>query len=96
MASASHAFSSTDAYVCGFVPTELNQPFDAASGVEDFVGERQEHPFFNVYPHLAELIAEHAMHQDCSYTDEFEYGLDLILDSLESRLAQHEPSGRGR
>jgi hypothetical protein len=35
------------------------------------------------YPHLAEMIIEHAMKPGYAYADEFEFGLDLILDGLE-------------
>lgn len=91
MTLAAHAFSAIDAYVYGFVLTELNLPFatgtGTGTGVEEFVGEIQEQLSPDSYPHLAELVTEHVMHRDYSYGDEFEYGLDLILDSLESRLA---------
>ena len=32
------------------------------------------------YPHLAEMLAEQVIGQDFSYADEFDYGLELILD----------------
>ena len=35
------------------------------------------------YPHLAEMITEHALKPGYDYADEFEFGLDLILDGLE-------------
>ncbi len=41
VALAAHAFSAIDAYVYGFVLTELNLPFDADEGAEGFV---EEHP----------------------------------------------------
>jgi hypothetical protein len=37
----------------------------------------------NAYPSLAEFIIEHAIRPGYDYTDEFEFGLDLILDGLE-------------
>ena len=40
------------------------------------------------YPHLVEMIAEQVMGQDYAYGDEFEFGLDLILDGLEAHLAR--------
>ncbi|WP_331728179.1 TetR/AcrR family transcriptional regulator [Streptomyces sp. NBC_00158] len=84
---AAHAFSAIDAYVYGFVLTELNLPFDPGVGAREFVDEIQDLLSPESYPHLVELITEHVVHQDYAYADEFEYGLDLILDSLESRLA---------
>ncbi len=35
------------------------------------------------YPHLAEMIIEHALKPGYDYAEEFEFGLDLILDGLE-------------
>ena len=35
------------------------------------------------YPHLAELTAEHVLQPGYDYGNEFEFGLDLILDGLE-------------
>jgi hypothetical protein len=37
----------------------------------------------NEYPNLVEFLAEHVMKPGYDYGDEFEYGLDLILDGLE-------------
>ena len=38
------------------------------------------------YPHLAEMVTEHALSPGYSYAAEFEIGLDLILDALARRL----------
>jgi hypothetical protein len=35
------------------------------------------------YPHLAEMITDHAIQPGYAYSDEFDFGLDLILDGLE-------------
>jgi hypothetical protein len=35
------------------------------------------------YPHLAEMIIDHAMKPGYGYAEEFEFRLDLILDGLE-------------
>ena len=37
----------------------------------------------DAYPHLTELAVEHVLRPGYSYGDEFEFGLDLILDGLE-------------
>jgi len=37
----------------------------------------------NEYPDLMAFLAEHVMRPGYDYGDKFEYGLDLILDSLE-------------
>ena len=38
------------------------------------------------YPNLAEMLAEQVMGKNYSYADEFDNGLELILDGLEERL----------
>lgn len=90
IALASHAFSAIDSYVYGFVLTELNLPFDADEGIDEFVGQIQERIPPDVYPHLTEQITGHVLNRDYDYADEFDIGLDLILDSLEARLASSE------
>lgn len=80
---ASHAFSVVDAYVYGFVLTELNLPFDAGENAEEFVaGIRQAVPA-EEYPCLVEMFTEQVVGKDYAYADEFGFGLDLIVDSLE-------------
>lgn len=83
---ASHAFSAIDAYVYGFVLTELNLPFEAGEGAEGFVGEIEELLNPQAYPHLVEMIAVQVAGRSYAYADEFSFGLDLILDSLEAHL----------
>ena len=38
----------------------------------------------NEYPNLVEFLTEHVMQPGYDYGDEFEYGLELILDGLET------------
>jgi hypothetical protein len=35
------------------------------------------------YPHLTEMAVEHVLQPDYDYGNEFEFGLDLILDGLQ-------------
>jgi hypothetical protein len=41
----------------------------------------------DAYPHLSELAALHVLQPDNDYGDEYGFGLDLILDSLEGARA---------
>ncbi|PZG00183.1 TetR/AcrR family transcriptional regulator [Micromonospora endophytica] len=83
IALASHAFSAIDAYVYGFVLTELNLPFDADEGAEGLVDEIRSALPAGEYPHLVEMITHQVLGRNYRYADEFGFGLDLILDSLE-------------
>ncbi|GAA3226851.1 TetR/AcrR family transcriptional regulator C-terminal domain-containing protein [Pseudonocardia petroleophila] len=83
VAMAAHAYSVLDAYVYGFVLTEVNLPFEPGEGPDEFV-EALNLPV-DAYPHLAEMVAEHVRGRDYAYAHEFEYGLELILDGLAAR-----------
>jgi hypothetical protein len=39
------------------------------------------------YPHLTEMADEHALQPGYDYGNEYEFGLDLILDGLEQARA---------
>jgi AcrR family transcriptional regulator len=84
VALAAHAYSALDAYVYGFVLTELNLPFEAGEGADAFA--EQLVPALAGYPHLTEMITELVVGRDYAYGDEFGYGLELVLDGLEARL----------
>jgi AcrR family transcriptional regulator len=86
VAMTAHAFSLLDSYIYGFVLQEVNLPFDDTSNLEEVV-ESMLMPFSaDDYPHLVELATEHILQPGYSYADEFEYGLDRILDSLEAAV----------
>ena len=83
MAMAAHAYSVLDGYIYGFALTKMNLPFDDTADIAD-MAESMLQPFpLHAYPNLADFITEHAMKPGYDYADEFEYGLDLILDGLE-------------
>ena len=85
---AAHAYSALDSYIYGFALTRMNLPFENGSGEVVDVAESMLEPFpVNTYPNLVEFITEHAMKPGYQYGDEFEYGLDLILDGLERTRA---------
>lgn len=80
---AAHAFSVLDSYIYGFALQEANLPFrsgeQTAALAEDILATTPP----GEYPHLAELAVEHVQRPGYDFGDEFEFGLDLILDGLE-------------
>jgi AcrR family transcriptional regulator len=83
---AAHAYSILDGYIYGFTLTELTLPFsssDGVAGVAEVAGNILAGFRPNEYPHLAEMAVDRAMKPGYNYGDEFEYGLDLILDGIE-------------
>jgi AcrR family transcriptional regulator len=78
-----HAYSLLDGYIYGFALTKMNLPFDSGDDVAEMAQDMLE-PFpVNEYPNLVAFITEHAMRPGYDFGDEFEYGLDLILDGIE-------------
>ena len=83
VAMAVHAYSLLDSYIYGFALTKMNLPFDTTAEVAE-VAQGMLEPFpVNEYPNLVEFISEHAIMPGYDYGDEFEYGLDVVLDGLE-------------
>ena len=79
---AAHAVSVIDGYVYGFALQQINIPLQTPEQVAE-VGQNVLRQLAGEYPHLAEMIVEHAMKPGYDYAEEFEFGLDLILDGLE-------------
>ena len=82
-----HAFSAMDAYVYGFALQEETLPFETVEDVAEIAEAFLEQFPTDEYPHLAEFTVEHVMQPGYSYSDEFEFGLDLVLDGLERARA---------
>ncbi len=79
---AAHAFSVIDGYVYGFALQQINIPLQSREQVA-VVGENILQQLAGAYPYLAEMITDHAMKPGYDYAEEFEFGLDLILDGLD-------------
>ena len=80
---AAHAFSVLDSYVYGFAQQQENltytTPEEAAVVAENILRQLPA----DDYPHLAEMIVEHALQPGYDYAAEFNFGLELILNGLE-------------
>ena len=82
MAMAAHAYAALDSYIYGFALTKMNLPFETGEEVADMAQTMLE-PFpMDAYPNLVAFITEHAMQPGYDYANEFDYGLDLVLDGL--------------
>jgi AcrR family transcriptional regulator len=84
---ATHAFSAIDAYVYGFALTEANLPFTPGGGAEKAFAEGVA-PSAEEYPYIARALQGVMADQGYSFEDEFDYGLDLLLDGFAQRLSQ--------
>jgi AcrR family transcriptional regulator len=80
-----HAYALLDSYVYGFALEEANLPATGGAEMADLAAAMVEQFPADRYPHLAEFTAEHVMRPGYDFSDEFDFGLDLILDGLEQR-----------
>jgi AcrR family transcriptional regulator len=80
---AAHAYSALDSYIYGFALQEASLPFDTAEETAEVAEMMFKQFSADEYPHLTELTVEHVLQPGYDYGNEFEFGLDLILDGLE-------------
>jgi hypothetical protein len=80
---AAHAYSVLDSYIYGFALEQMTVPVETGERAAHFAQTFLNRFSTGDYPHLAEMMTEHAMKPGYDYADEFEFGLDLILDGLE-------------
>ncbi len=87
IALAAHAFSALDSYIYGFALQEASLPFDTGEETAELAQMILAQFPANEYPHLAQLTNEHVLQPGYDYGNEFEFGLELILDGLERARA---------
>jgi hypothetical protein len=80
---AAHAYSVMDAYIYGFAMNQASMPSDPGMETSELAAVMVEQFPAEEYPHLAEFTFQHVMQAGYDYGDEFEYGLDLILEGLD-------------
>jgi AcrR family transcriptional regulator len=80
---AAHAFSVLDSYTYGFALQEASLPFDTGEQTAELAEMIMAQFAAHEYPHLTELTVRHVLQPGYDYGDEYEFGLDLILDGLE-------------
>jgi AcrR family transcriptional regulator len=91
VALAAHAFSVLDSYIYGFALQEASLPFDTGQETADRAQMTMARLTPDEYHHLAELTLDHVLQPGYDYGDEFEFGLDLILDGLERARDTAQP-----
>ena len=85
IASTAHAYALIDSFVYGFALQEASLPFDE-SNVAEVAAPMMDMFRDGGYPHMVELATEHVLQPGYDFGDEFDFGLDLILDGLAALL----------
>jgi AcrR family transcriptional regulator len=88
-----HAYALLDAYVYGFAVQEASLPIgpDAPDDAAESIAARIAP---DAYPHLVEFATARVLQPGYSFGDEFEFGLNLVLDALE-RAVDRPAAGQG-
>ncbi|MEL6893255.1 MAG: TetR/AcrR family transcriptional regulator C-terminal domain-containing protein [Actinomycetota bacterium] len=79
-----HAYAVLDAFVYGFAIQEAALP-SAGDEMDEVVDDLVTDELADHFPALHEFATGRAMQPGYDFGDEFEFGLDLILDALEAR-----------
>ena len=83
---AAHAYSLLDSYIYGFTLNEQSLPFDSSPAkVAEVAGNIMREMPAGEYPYLTEMAVEHAMKPGYDYGNEFEFGLKMIIDGLQTQ-----------
>jgi AcrR family transcriptional regulator len=82
-------FSVLNSYIYGFALQEAALPFHTAEETAELAQAMLAQFPSAEFPHLAEVMVEHVVQPGYAYGDQYEFGLDLILDGLERALRAH-------
>ncbi len=83
---AAHAFVAMDSYIYGFALQEKSLAFGTPEETSELARAFLLQFPAKDFPHLAQLTIEHVLQPGYDYGDEYEFGLDLILDGLDRLL----------
>jgi hypothetical protein len=87
VAMTAHAYALLDSYVYGFALSEASLPINGPETVAEVAESMMVQYLAKDYPHLSEFSTEHILKPGNDFGQEFEYGLELVLDGLTRSLA---------
>ena len=82
-----HAFAVLDAHLYGFLIQEVSMPFQPGQDLAELGNQIMAALPEGQLPYFREFTIEHALQPGYDFGDEFEVGLDLVLDGLAQQLA---------
>src|SRR5256885_12961613 len=86
-----HAYAALDSYIYGFALQERGLPFDTPDETAELAQVILQRFPADQYPHLAEFTTGPVLRPGYDFGDEFEFGLDLILDGLDKAQVAGRP-----
>jgi AcrR family transcriptional regulator len=82
-----HAYALLDSYVYGFALQEASLPFEGRDSVAEIAPPIMELMAAGEHSHMVDMATSYYLQPGYDFGDEFDFGLDLVLDGLEARLA---------
>lgn len=81
-----HAYALLDSYIYGFALQEAALPFRGRDTAAEVTAPIVQLFSTGQYPHMVEIATEHVLKPGYDFGDEFDFGLNLILDGLGRQL----------
>ncbi|HET7477690.1 MAG TPA: TetR/AcrR family transcriptional regulator C-terminal domain-containing protein [Dermatophilaceae bacterium] len=81
-----HAYALIDSYTYGFALQEANLPFQGRDTVSEAAEPIMAGFTAEEYPHLSDMVTEYYLRPGYDFGGEFDLGLNLILDALDTSL----------
>lgn len=86
LSATAHAYSLLNSYVYGFVLQELALPFNTGEEAAPVAAQMFNDLTARDYPYLIEIATGHVMQDGYTYSQEFDIGLEIVLDGIEGLL----------
>ncbi len=83
IAMAAHAFAALDSYIFGFALQEMKLPFKNSDELADLADDILRQMPAKEFPYFTEMIVKHTLKPGYAFGNEFDFGLELVLDGLE-------------
>ncbi len=83
LAATAHAFALLDAFIYGSAMQEAQLPFETGEQTQELAAEVMSTFPEGAYPYFQEFALGHVMQPGYDFSDEFDFGLALVLDGLE-------------
>lgn len=84
-AETAHAYALIDSYVYGFALQEVALPFEGPDGVGAIAEPIMAQLSSGAYPTMVDMAEHHYLRPGYDFSDEFDFGLELLLSALEQR-----------